>query len=258
MRTLSIFKSNLLHTKYLEHSCGLLICIFSTAEHWGENWTQPLMLFSKCYFLIWCICIKKSIGQHVLIINHLIYYVNKRTLDVTVGGYCVGERIQYLQEVWCQPTCPHFHSQRFGIQMSSEVFRVELQLLFDPVLHQKTDVGVCYGKTVTHVHLLICLLCWKTNILRLDSMINIMVLYSLQSLSHHSLISTDTWLSMFTVKSIIIWPLKQIFSISLMLPTGDYFLLWLFKKLRLPLGSSHALGQNKTPSNGVHHDRWFQ
>lgn len=46
--------------------------------------------------------------------------------------------------------------------MCLKVLRVKLQLLFDPVLHQEAEVGVCYWKAVTHIYLLIGLLCCKT------------------------------------------------------------------------------------------------
>lgn len=122
------------------------------------------MLFSKCYFFNDAF-VQKAIGLHVLIINHLIYYVNKRTLDVMVGGYCVGVQLQYQKG--CGVDLAYMSSVPLkkcttNNQMGSKVFRVKLQLLFDPVLHQKTEVGVCYWKAVTHIYLLFGLLCCKT------------------------------------------------------------------------------------------------
>lgn len=46
--------------------------------------------------------------------------------------------------------------------MCLKVMWVKLQLLFDPVLHQKAEIGVCHWKAITHVYLLIGLLCCKT------------------------------------------------------------------------------------------------
>lgn len=91
--------------------------------------------------------VQKAIGLHVLIINHLIYYVNKRTLDVTVrpGLLCVCVLLVV------------------NLTLVLKVFRVKLQLLFDPVLHQQTEVGVCHWNTVTHKHLLFGLLRCKTD-----------------------------------------------------------------------------------------------
>lgn len=108
-----------------------------------------------------------------MIINHLIYYVNKRTLDVAL---CVGVCKSKEQEKFlllCVSFFLHVLSSTHKIikkkkssrnnHTCSEVFRVKLQLLFDPVLYQKTEVGVRHWKTVTHIHLLFSLLCCKTD-----------------------------------------------------------------------------------------------
>lgn len=39
------------------------------------------------------------------------------------------------------------------------MLRVKLQLFFDSVLHQQTDVAVRHWEAVTHIHLLFGLLC---------------------------------------------------------------------------------------------------
>lgn len=52
---------------------------------------------------------------------------------------------------------------RFKEQTSSKMFWVKLQLLFDSVLHQQTDVGVRHWKAVTHIHLPFGLLCCNRN-----------------------------------------------------------------------------------------------
>lgn len=70
--------------------------------------------------------------------NHLIYSVNKTTLDVTVGGLLGSVPL--------------------------EVLRVELQLLLDLALHQQTHVGVCSREAVAHINLLVGLLCCNTKI----------------------------------------------------------------------------------------------
>lgn len=41
------------------------------------------------------------------------------------------------------------------------MLRVQLQLLFDPVLYQQTEAGICHWNTVTDKHLFLGLLCWK-------------------------------------------------------------------------------------------------
>ena len=98
-----------------------------------------------------------------------------------VCGYCVGVWWQYgkkvckskeeLEEeeergppaVSCCP--PSYMSSVLHKTMSksSEVLRKKLQLLFDPLLHQKTEVVVRHRETVTHVHLLFSFLCCKTD-----------------------------------------------------------------------------------------------
>lgn len=70
--------------------------------------------------------------------NHLIYSVNKTTLDVTVGGPFVSVPLKVL--------------------------RMKLQLLLDLALHQKTHVGVCCREAVAHINLLVGLLCCNTKI----------------------------------------------------------------------------------------------
>lgn len=67
----------------------------------------------------------------------------------------------------CVPTCRQCYTttkkSSINNQTCSKVFRVKLQLLFDPVLHQKTEVGVCHWETVTHIYLFFGLLCCKTH-----------------------------------------------------------------------------------------------
>jgi len=106
-----------------------------------------------------------------LIINHLIYYVNKRTLDVTVCGSFVRVSLWHQKESKEYEKDLLYFSSIPGVlsyvqkklekkdRMCSKVFRVKLELLFDPVFHEKRVAGVCHWKTVTHKYLLFGLLC---------------------------------------------------------------------------------------------------
>lgn len=93
-------------------------------------------------------------------------------LVVIVLGRCYSIRMMltYMSTVPSKKKC----------NKQSKVFRVNLQLLFDPVLHQKAHVGVCYWKTVTHIDLLFGLLCCKTekDVSLLVLMIHKMMCYS--------------------------------------------------------------------------------
>lgn len=80
------------------------------------------MLFSKCYFFnmmhLYKRKKKEAIGRHVLIINHLIYYVNKRTLGVpcVCPGFCLGSGVQ---------KCCGWSSSSFLIRFSTSRLRLE-------------------------------------------------------------------------------------------------------------------------------------